>query len=235
MSKLNKEELDLWIKNCLIVLAGLLPEIPSNLLRTRRPRKPEEHPQSFDWWLYQAFTGSCPRPLAFSGTLQAFVEGVQCSPYKLLFGFQNDDDLDVDDDFIKEDLVDVFTEHLTRLLQVQKKLQKEDEEPKLLVCPECGSKQITTEHHQKFMVNTGKHYCHSMKTQDHDSPATCLTCDWTGERHQLVTVPVEAQPHNRYCAAGMCVATDASHSPNCPTRKGISYHGKPKTQDPSGQ
>lgn len=52
-------------------------------------------------------------------------------------------------------------------------------------CPECGSDQVTTEHHQMFMVNTGEHYCHSVKTQDPDSPATCLRCSWMGVRHQL--------------------------------------------------
>jgi len=36
-----------------------------------------------------------------------------------------------------------------------------------------------------FMVNTGEHYCHSMKTQDADSPATCLSCPWMGVRNQL--------------------------------------------------
>ena len=55
----------------------------------------------------------------------------------------------------------------------------------LLVCPECGSDNVTTEHHQMFMVNTGDHYCHSMKTQDPDSPAKCLECDWIGERKDL--------------------------------------------------
>lgn len=48
-------------------------------------------------------------------------------------------------------------------------------EPKL-TCPACGSDQVTTEHHQMFMVNTQEHYCHSMKTQDSNSPATCLDC-----------------------------------------------------------
>lgn len=53
-------------------------------------------------------------------------------------------------------------------------------------CPECDSKHVTTEHHQMFMVNTSEHYCHSMKTQDMDSPATCLACRWKGQRHQLL-------------------------------------------------
>jgi len=56
----------------------------------------------------------------------------------------------------------------------------------LITCPECGSDQVTTEHHQKFMVNTMEHYNHSMKTQDSDSPATCLSCDWKGQRKDLI-------------------------------------------------
>lgn len=56
-----------------------------------------------------------------------------------------------------------------------------DREP-LYLCPECGSEHVTTQHIQTFMANTGDHYCHSMKTQDSDSPATCLDCDWKGQR-----------------------------------------------------
>lgn len=59
----------------------------------------------------------------------------------------------------------------------------------LLICPECGSDNVTSEHHQQFMVNTGDHYCHSMKVQDSDSPATCLECDWVGERKDLKEAP----------------------------------------------
>ena len=55
----------------------------------------------------------------------------------------------------------------------------------LLLCPECGSEQVTTQHHQTFMVNTGDHYCHVMKTQDFDSPAGCLDCGWHGQRKDL--------------------------------------------------
>lgn len=54
-----------------------------------------------------------------------------------------------------------------------------------LVCPACGSDRVTTEHHQMFMANTGEHYCHSIKTYDSDSPATCLDCRWTGLRQDL--------------------------------------------------
>ena len=52
-------------------------------------------------------------------------------------------------------------------------------------CPECESDKVATEHHQMFMVNTGEHYCHSMKTHDADSPATCLACRWTGLNQDL--------------------------------------------------
>ena len=38
---------------------------------------------------------------------------------------------------------------------------------------------------QRFMVNTMGHYCHSMKTQDSNSPATCLKCNWNGLRQDL--------------------------------------------------
>ena len=54
-----------------------------------------------------------------------------------------------------------------------------------ITCPECGSEKVVTEHHQMFMVNTSEHYCHSMKTQDSDSPALCLDCRWRGVRQEL--------------------------------------------------
>lgn len=63
----------------------------------------------------------------------------------------------------------------------------------LYTCPECGSDQVTTAHIQTFMVNTGDHYCHSMKTHDSDSPARCLDCDWTGQRHQLTKNPANGE------------------------------------------
>ena len=54
-----------------------------------------------------------------------------------------------------------------------------------LTCPECGSDHVTTEHHQAFMVNTGEHWCHRVNAHDPDSPATCLSCVWEGERKDL--------------------------------------------------
>ena len=55
----------------------------------------------------------------------------------------------------------------------------------ILTCPECGSERVTVTWEQMFMANTGEHYCHSVKTQDADSKATCLDCRWEGQRHQL--------------------------------------------------
>lgn len=56
----------------------------------------------------------------------------------------------------------------------------------LLKCPECGSDKVTVSHLQRFMANTREHYCHSVKTHDANSEATCLDCQWIGRRDQLV-------------------------------------------------
>lgn len=55
-----------------------------------------------------------------------------------------------------------------------------------LICPSCGSTRVAVTAEQMFMVNTGVHYCHSVKTQDDDAKATCLECRWKGVRLQLV-------------------------------------------------
>ena len=57
-----------------------------------------------------------------------------------------------------------------------------------LTCPECGSEEVAVTAEQMFMVNTGDHYCHSVKTQDDEAKATCLACRWTGHRGALVAV-----------------------------------------------
>ena len=59
-------------------------------------------------------------------------------------------------------------------------------ENELLKCPECGSEEVTVSHLQRFMANTGEHYCHAVKTQDANSEATCLECQWRGRRDGLV-------------------------------------------------
>lgn len=56
----------------------------------------------------------------------------------------------------------------------------------LLKCPECGSKEVTVSHLQRFMANTGDHHCHSVKTHDANSESTCLECHWVGRRDQLM-------------------------------------------------
>ena len=56
----------------------------------------------------------------------------------------------------------------------------------LLKCPSCSSTEVTVSHVQQFMANTGEHYCHSVKTHDADSEATCLECQWRGRRDELV-------------------------------------------------
>lgn len=58
-------------------------------------------------------------------------------------------------------------------------------ENETLTCPECGSENVTVTHVQKFMANTGEHYCHVTKTQDQDSEAGCLDCGWSGWRDDL--------------------------------------------------
>ena len=64
----------------------------------------------------------------------------------------------------------------------------------ILKCPECWSTEVTVSHLQRFMANTGEHYCHSVKTQDAASEATCLDCKWVGRRDQLVhNVQIEGQ------------------------------------------
>lgn len=54
-----------------------------------------------------------------------------------------------------------------------------------LRCPECHSEEVALTAEQMFMANTGKHYCHSVKTQDSDAKATCLACWWEGRHDQL--------------------------------------------------
>jgi hypothetical protein len=55
-----------------------------------------------------------------------------------------------------------------------------------LKCPSCDSKNVTLTAEQKFMANTGEHYCHSVKTGDPNSKADCLDCNWQGVYTDLV-------------------------------------------------
>ncbi len=54
-----------------------------------------------------------------------------------------------------------------------------------LTCPDCGSRNVAATAEQMFMVNTGDHYCHSVKAHDDNAKATCLDCCWSGLRDQL--------------------------------------------------
>lgn len=47
-------------------------------------------------------------------------------------------------------------------------------------CPNCGSTEVYSSHAQGFMVNTGEHYCHLVKTHDPESYAGCTECEWRG-------------------------------------------------------
>ena len=52
-------------------------------------------------------------------------------------------------------------------------------------CPNCGCVDVVTTSEQMFYVNTGEHYCHSVKAHDSDARAKCLECDWEGLRQDL--------------------------------------------------
>lgn len=58
----------------------------------------------------------------------------------------------------------------------------------MLVCPKCGSTEVAVTAEQMFMANTGEHYCHSVKTQDHNAKACCLDCRWEGWRVHLMEI-----------------------------------------------
>lgn len=58
-----------------------------------------------------------------------------------------------------------------------------------LRCPQCGSEEVAVTAEQMVMVNTGDHYCHTVKTHDPDSKASCLQCEWSGRRDGLVAEP----------------------------------------------
>lgn len=57
-----------------------------------------------------------------------------------------------------------------------------------LVCPECGSAEVTVTSEQMFMANTGEYYCESVKTYDDIARARCLNCAWRGQRRDLSEV-----------------------------------------------
>ena len=56
----------------------------------------------------------------------------------------------------------------------------------LLLCPSCESPEVAVTAEQMFYINTGEHYCHSVKTHDSDATTSCLVCGWVGQRSQLI-------------------------------------------------
>lgn len=56
-----------------------------------------------------------------------------------------------------------------------------------LTCPECDAEDVVVTAEQMFYINTGEHYCHSVKTHDDNAKVKCLVCDWCGQRWQLVS------------------------------------------------
>ena len=67
------------------------------------------------------------------------------------------------------------------------------ENQKLRCCPECESSEVAVTEETMWMVNTGDHYCHSIKAHDSDAIVACLKCKWEGQRHQLTTKAKEAK------------------------------------------
>lgn len=55
----------------------------------------------------------------------------------------------------------------------------------ILTCPECGSDQVIVVEEHSVMANTYEHFCYSVKAHDADAKASCLKCDWTGQRKDL--------------------------------------------------
>lgn len=56
----------------------------------------------------------------------------------------------------------------------------------LLCCPECSSPEVAATAEEMWLVNTGEHYCHSVKDYDSDAKAECLQCEWSGRRKDLI-------------------------------------------------
>lgn len=54
-----------------------------------------------------------------------------------------------------------------------------------LTCPACGSDKVLVREETLRWVNTGEHWCHSVKTQDPYAKVQCTACDWDGLRHEL--------------------------------------------------
>lgn len=59
---------------------------------------------------------------------------------------------------------------------------------RLLVCPECGSEEVTTTEISRFDVNTGELFNFVVKYYDSNSEARCTNCGWDGFRQDLTII-----------------------------------------------
>jgi transcription elongation factor Elf1 len=56
----------------------------------------------------------------------------------------------------------------------------------IYTCPMCNSDRITVTEEHVIMINTLEHYCHSVKAHDSDAKVSCLECNWSGIKQDLL-------------------------------------------------
>lgn len=54
-----------------------------------------------------------------------------------------------------------------------------------LRCPNCDSSALLVYAETSYWINTGEHFCHSMKTHDSGAKVKCSDCDWEGKRSNV--------------------------------------------------
>jgi hypothetical protein len=67
----------------------------------------------------------------------------------------------------------------------------------MLVCPECGSKEVCVYEKHAIDANTFEHFCFSVKGHDPGAEAFCKDCDWRGERYHFREVLDVRIKHSR--------------------------------------
>lgn len=48
-------------------------------------------------------------------------------------------------------------------------------------CPCCGSSKLLVYSETAYWLNTGEHFCHSVKSHDKIAKVKCSDCDWQGK------------------------------------------------------
>ena len=56
-----------------------------------------------------------------------------------------------------------------------------------LKCLDCGSESLLVYTETSYWLNTGEHYCNSIKAHDAIARVRCDTCGWEGKRCQVET------------------------------------------------